>query len=206
VKAAKEAAHIFQELGDKLNEALACWHVAAACLMDPEGDAVWACQTRARIFKELGLQAKEAQAVVDLAQAYVAKVGVKLATCAIASTEDSMGGLRAAKEAYALYMSLGDRDGMETANRLFARILIYNGVVSRVIENMVDPEETYQDVMSGKYSTPDNAFPPAPQVKQPKVEDIIPTAISWTEPSSSGSTLMLVTATPLSGSLSRKGM
>lgn len=176
VKAAKEAAQIFQEIGDKPNEALAYWHIASADMMNPDGDAVWAMEKRTNIFKELGDQVKEAQAMIDLAQAHVAKVGVKMATCAIASTESTMGGLRTAKEAYSLHTSLGDREGMDAARRLFQRILIYNGVRSSVIENVVDPEETYQDIMSGKYSTKDNAFPPAPQMKQPKVEEIIPTA------------------------------
>jgi len=49
-------------------------------------------------------------------------------------------------------------------------------VSATVIESMVDPEEVYQDVMSGKYTTTKNAFPPSPVVKQPKVEEIIPTA------------------------------
>lgn len=187
--AAKEAAKTFEAIGDLPNQALSLLNVVSADMMSTNGEAVSACETRVRLFKELGDQPKEAAAVSLLAQAHVSQIGLKLATCAIASTADTMGGLKSAKEAYALYTSLGDRDGMDGAMGLFGRVLMYNGVSATVIETMTDPEEIYQDVMSGKYTTPTNAFPPAPQVKQPKVEEIIPTArqldrakFTWQQP------------------------
>merc|ERR1719361_452254 len=173
---AKEAAKIFEEIGDKSNEAMALFHIISAEMMTINGEVVAACEKRVTLFKELADQAKEAAAVKLLAEAFVSQIGLKLATCSIASTMDTIGGLKAAKEAHALFTSLGDRDGIDSALGLFGRVLMYNGVSATVIESMTDPEEIYQDVMSGKYTTTKNAFPPSPVVKQPKVEEIIPTA------------------------------
>lgn len=176
VKPAKEAIQIFKEIDDKPNQAWACKKLLEADIMKIGGEAVSAGEQRRQLFKEIGDVAMEKQALIETSHAHVAQVGLKLATCNIPSTEDTMGGLRASKDAFALSTSLGDRDGMDTSISFFQRILMYNQVPPRVWENLTDPEELYQDVLSGKYSNARNSLPPAPQIKQPKVEEIIPTA------------------------------
>jgi len=176
VKPAKEAIQIFKEIDDKPSQAWACKKLIEADVMKVGGEAVWAGEQRRQLFKEIGDVAMEKEALIQTAHAHVAQVGLKLATCNIPSTEDTMGGLRASKDAFALSTSLGDREGMDTSISFFQRILMYNEVPPRVWENLADPEELYQDVLSGKYSNARNSLPPAPQIKQPKVEEIIPTA------------------------------
>mmetsp|Transcript_67152 Transcript_67152/g.216634 ORF Transcript_67152/g.216634 Transcript_67152/m.216634 type:complete len:571 (+) Transcript_67152:77-1789(+) len=187
--AAKEALKLYKAMPDKEGEAAALLAIVSAELNDEMGGAVSAAAERASIFREMGKSLEEAGALVLLAQAHVTRIGLKLATCSIASAEDTMGALKAAKDGYALYAELGERDGMGSAMDLMYRVMMYNGVPGSVIDTISDPEELFQDVMSGKYSTPSNAFPPRPVSKQLKVEEIIPTSkqldrgkFSWNSP------------------------
>eukprot|EP00421_Protoceratium_reticulatum_P040298 CAMPEP_0168447746 /NCGR_PEP_ID=MMETSP0228-20121227/46743_1 /TAXON_ID=133427 /ORGANISM="Protoceratium reticulatum, Strain CCCM 535 (=CCMP 1889)" /LENGTH=190 /DNA_ID=CAMNT_0008462269 /DNA_START=1 /DNA_END=569 /DNA_ORIENTATION=- len=112
-----------------------------------------------------------------------------MATCSIPSADDTMAGLRAAKDAYSRSAEVGDRAGMEGAMNLFARVLMFNGVPASVLETLADPEEVFADVMTGKYSTPSNALPQKAVQKQLKLEELIPSSkqlergkFGWTKP------------------------
>eukprot|EP00420_Gonyaulax_spinifera_P032615 CAMPEP_0197873944 /NCGR_PEP_ID=MMETSP1439-20131203/3585_1 /TAXON_ID=66791 /ORGANISM="Gonyaulax spinifera, Strain CCMP409" /LENGTH=572 /DNA_ID=CAMNT_0043493021 /DNA_START=56 /DNA_END=1774 /DNA_ORIENTATION=- len=174
--AAHEALRLSQAVEDKAGEAAALLAIVSAELTSPSGKAVWAAGERVTVFKYLEDRNQEASALVLLAQAHVASIGLKMATCSIPSSEDTMGGLKSAKDAFSLHADLGNRDGMDAALGLFSRVLMYNGVPASVIETATDPEEIFQDVMSGKFTTSTNAFPPKPQLKQLKVEEIIPSS------------------------------
>lgn len=45
------------------------------------------------------------------------------------------------------------------------------------IQSISDPEQVFQDVMSGKYSHSGNALPPPPQPKQMKLEEVVPSSL-----------------------------
>lgn len=187
--AAKEALKLARSSGDKDGVANALEMVVAAELTNVEGEAVSAATERADVYKEMGDQSKQGNAMLLLAQAYVTRIGLKLATCAIASVDDTMGALQSAKDAHALLAEAGDRAGMQSAMDLMARVLMYNGVPAHIIESLSDPEDVFQDVLSGKYSTPTNGLPANPVPKNLKLEEVIPSSkqldrskFSWTNP------------------------
>merc|ERR1712203_918501 len=115
-------------------------------------------------------------------------MGKKLGTCTIPSAEDTIAALKSAKDAYGLCKS-SDADLMDGAMQVMNNALMMNGVPGEVLQTANDPEEVFQDVMSGKYTTAQNALPPAPQPKQLKLEDVVPSSkqlergkFSWTNP------------------------
>lgn len=114
--------------------------------------------------------------MLTLAQCHIARIGLKMATCSVPAVDDTMGALKAAKDAHAMAAEQGKREMMGGALDMMAQVLMYNGVPGSVIQTLSDPEEIFQDVMSGKFTTAMNAFPPKPQVKQYKIEELIPTS------------------------------
>lgn len=139
-------------------------------------EAIPAAQAQARLARERGDKAQEASALHDLALAYIARLGKKLGTCSIPSAEDSMGGLRAAKDAHALFLELGNREGQAKALSAIGKVLLINGVQPEAIESAHDPEAVFADVLSGKYTTAKNALPPKPMNKQARLEDVVPSS------------------------------
>lgn len=189
VAAAKEAVKLYRQAGAKEGIADALEMVVSADLTNADGEAVSAATERVALYKELGNQAKEGAALLLLSQVYVTSIGLKLATCSIASVTDTMSALQAAKDAHAVLAEQGDREGMDSAMGLMARVLMYNGVPSHIIEQLSDPEDVYQDVISGKYSTSTNGFPAKLRPTNLKVEEVIPSSkqldrgkFSWTNP------------------------
>lgn len=176
IAAAQEACRLYKVQGDRAGQAEALSLLVSADFGNEQGQSVWAAGERVALFRELGDQWEEARATVLLAEALVARIALKLATCSVASVEDTLAALRAARDGHALCAELDDAEGMESAMGLMCRVLMYNGVPGTVIERLSEPKEIYQDVMSGKYTTPTNAFPPRPQSKQLSVEEVVPTA------------------------------
>mmetsp|Transcript_89488 Transcript_89488/g.208408 ORF Transcript_89488/g.208408 Transcript_89488/m.208408 type:complete len:457 (-) Transcript_89488:78-1448(-) len=176
VQAAKDAQQLYNQANDRSGEADALYMIVSADLNNLEGEAVSAASERVTIYRELSDPVKEGGALLLLSQVHVTRIGLKLATCAVASVDDTMAALKSAKDAYGLLAEQVDRDGMDSAMGLMQRVLMLNGVPSSVIENVSDAEAIFQDVLSGKYSTPTNGFPAKPQPKQLKVEEIIPSS------------------------------
>mmetsp|Transcript_11833 Transcript_11833/g.32360 ORF Transcript_11833/g.32360 Transcript_11833/m.32360 type:complete len:497 (-) Transcript_11833:88-1578(-) len=187
--AAKEAYKLSKDSGDKDGMANALEMVVTAELTNVDGEAVSAATERVEIYKETGDQSKQGYALLLLAQTHVTRIGLKLAICAIASVDDSMGALQSAKDAHAVLAETGDRDGSQGAMDMMARVLMYNGVPSHIIERLTDPEDVFQDVISGKYSTTKNGLPSKVLPTNLKLEEVVPSAkqlergkFSWNNP------------------------
>jgi len=177
VAAATEALRLFKSAGSKAGQAAALSAITTADFDNDLGQAIWAATEKVTLFKEAADGAQEADALMALANIHVARMGRKIAKCSIASQEDSIAALRAARDAHGLFGYSGNPAGMETAMRAVAQVLLYNNVPSDVIEAVRDPHEVVQDVMSGKYSLRNNALPqPAFVPNNKKIEEIVPSA------------------------------
>merc|ERR1719220_81948 len=173
---------------DKHGRAQALLSIATIDFHEERGEAISASEERVKILRDLGDKSAEASALITLANAHIARMGKKMGACSIASAEDTIAVLKAAKEAYSLCKS-SDVELMDGAMQAVGNVLMMNGVPGEVIQGMNDPEEIFQDVMSGKYTSNQNALPPAPQPKQLKLEDVVPTSkqlergkFSWNNP------------------------
>jgi len=115
--------------------------------------------------------------LLALANAHVARIAKKIARCSLAPADDSIGALKAAKEAFAIFDATSFYDGMENARRAVAQVLSYNNVAAEVVASLPNPEEVFQAVMEGKYSSSKNALPQTPAyTKNLKIEEIVPSA------------------------------
>lgn len=126
--------------------------------------------------KASGDVALEAAATLDLAKAHIANLVKKLDKCSVPSSEDSMEALKRAKDAFVLSSGIGSREGMDEASHVSSLVLMYNGVPPHAFEVAAgDPEVLFQEVMEGKYTTAQNAFPipPAPS-KGYKLDEVVP--------------------------------
>mmetsp|Transcript_82988 Transcript_82988/g.209196 ORF Transcript_82988/g.209196 Transcript_82988/m.209196 type:complete len:705 (+) Transcript_82988:121-2235(+) len=190
VAAATEALKLFKTADSKAGQAAALSAISTADFDNELGQGISAAKERVELFKEMQDGAQQADALMALANIHVARMGRKIARCSIASQEDSIAALRAAKDAHGLFGYTGNPGGMETAMRAVAQVLLYNGVPSDVIEVVRDPEEVFQDVMNGKYSDKKNALPQSAVVpSNKKIEEIVPSAkqlergkFGWSDP------------------------
>jgi len=158
---AKEAVSGAASKGDKKLEAQATEALATVYISKTEPElAIKAAIKAAEIAKESGDNAIEASAKLTLANAYVASIGKGMGKCTLASAQDSIEALKAGKEAHALFANTGGSDGMTEVMRTIGLVLMYNQVSSDMIQSASDPEQVYQDVMSGRYSHSKNALPP----------------------------------------------
>lgn len=177
VSAANEALRLYQDLDSKAGQAAALAAITTADFDNEEGKAVWAATERASLFKGMGDRYQEADALLALANVHVSRIGKKIARCSLAPAEDSIAALRAAKDAHGLFGISGYPEGMENAMRAVAQVLQYNNVASDVIAAAADPEEVFQNVLSGNYSSNRNALPQRAVAKNiSKIEDIVPSA------------------------------
>mmetsp|Transcript_56116 Transcript_56116/g.125245 ORF Transcript_56116/g.125245 Transcript_56116/m.125245 type:complete len:362 (-) Transcript_56116:122-1207(-) len=140
---------------------------------DPQ-EGLAACQLRVKRAKESGDAAQEAEALLSLARARLARLSKKLGSCSVADREDSVEALRAAKDAHGLFSSRGNAAGQAAVLQIVARVLLFNGVHPDVVEATGDPAEIFSEVMSGKFTSPKNALPPKPNVPLPKLEEAVP--------------------------------
>lgn len=188
IEKAQEALKLCKGIDDKRGQANALLSIATTDFHEERGEAISASEARVQIFRDLGDKSSEASALITLGNAHVARMGKKLGTCTIPSAEDTIAALKAAKDAYGLCKS-SDADLMDGAMQVMNNALMMNGVPGEVLQNANDPEEVFHDVMSGKYTTAQNALPPAPQPKQLKLEDVVPSSkqlergkFSWNNP------------------------
>lgn len=189
ISAAKESLRLFRTVADKAGQADAFRAIAAADCDNERGEGVLAAQERAKLYKETGEQRLQAAALLALAELHVARMGRKLASCRIASADDTIAALQAAKDAYALFALGHNHDGQASSMRTIAHALLYNGVSPDVVERATDPEDIFQDVMSGKYTSAQNALPSRPMSKTLKLEEVVPSSkqldrgrFAWNDP------------------------
>mmetsp|Transcript_35303 Transcript_35303/g.101513 ORF Transcript_35303/g.101513 Transcript_35303/m.101513 type:complete len:701 (-) Transcript_35303:173-2275(-) len=187
--AAREALELFKGAGSRAGQAAALTAITAAAYDDESGQAVEAAQEKVALFKDSGEWYQEADSLLALANVLVSRIGKKIARCKLASSDDTLAALRAAKDAHLKFSTSGNPAGMESAMRVVSQILLYNNVSSDVIDAVRDPEEVLQDVMSGKYSDPRNALPKPDVVKSTKLDEIIPSSkqldrnkFAWNQP------------------------
>jgi len=188
IETAKEALQLSKGIDDKQGQAQALLSIYTIDFNEERGEAIPAAEERVQIFRSLGDKSAEANALIILGNAHIARMAKKLGTCTIASAEDSIAALKAAKEAYGLCKS-SDAELMDGAMQVVVHTLSMNGVSGEVIQNVNDPDEVFQDVMSGKYTTAQNALPPVPQPKAMRLEDVVPSSkqlergkFSWNNP------------------------
>jgi len=163
--------------GDKKLEAQATEALASVYMAKTEPDmAVTTAKKAVEIAKESGDKGAEASATLTLANAYVASIAKGMGKCTLASAQDSIDALKAGKDAHALFAESGGSEGMMEVMRTIGLVLMYNSIEPALIDAASDPEQVFQDVMSGKYSSPKNALPPAPQPKNMKLEEVVPSA------------------------------
>jgi hypothetical protein len=175
---AQEAVSGATSKGDKKLEAQATEALATVYMSKTEPELAIKAATKAvETAKASGDKATEASAKLTLANAYVASIGKGMGKCSLASAQDSIEALKAGKEAHALFGEVGGSDGMMEVMRTIGLVLMYNQVSPELIESASDPEQVYQDVMSGRYSHSKNALPPAPQPKQLKLEEAVPSSL-----------------------------
>lgn len=189
VHAAKEALKLFKALGNKLGQVSAYKAIIEADMDLACDQAIPFAQQGIKMLREMGDRKQEGDVLLLLAKAHVTRLGKKLGICSIPSAEDTMGALKAAKDANALFMEHGQGELQVSAIRIIARALLYNGLEPEVIEGATDPEEIFQEIMTGKYSNSRNALPPAPKPQIQKIEEIIPSAkqldkgnFKWNDP------------------------
>lgn len=164
--------------GDKKLEAQATEALATVYMSKTEPDlAIKAATKAADIAKESGDKATMASTKLTLANAYVASIGKAMGKCSLASAKDSIEALKAGKEAHSLFAETGGNDGMMEVMRTVGLVLMYNQVAPELIESATDPEQVFQDVMSGRYSSAKNALPSTPSTKQMKLEEIVPSSL-----------------------------
>jgi len=172
--AAREALRLSKAAEDKLGQAAAFKAMVFAAAGFDDSKAIAASQERLKLLKELGDRAGEASALIDLGKSYMAKMSKKLTSCAVASPEDTVEALRAAKDAHTIFSQLRDSPGETAALQIVARVLLYNGVHPDIVEASRDPEEIFADVVAGKYTNSKNALPPKPLTKPLKLEEAVP--------------------------------
>lgn len=172
--AAREALRLSKVAEDKAGQAAAFRAMVFAAAGFDDNKAIAASQERIKLLKELGDRAGEATALIDLAKSYMSKLSKKLTSCAVASAEDTIEALRAAKDAHSIFSQLRDSPGETGALQIVARALLYNGVHPDIVEASRDPAEIFADVMAGKYTNSKNALPPKPLTKPLKLEEAVP--------------------------------
>lgn len=141
-----------------------------------EFKSIQECESNLAFAKASGDILLEAAATLDLAKAHVASLVKKLDKCSVPSSEDSMEALRRSKDAFTLSSSAGSREGGEEAAHVASLVMTYNGVPPHAYEmSASDPEVLFQEVMAGKYTTPQNAFPAPPMPsKGIKLDEVVP--------------------------------
>jgi hypothetical protein len=175
---AQEAVSGASGKGDKKLEAQATEALATVYMSKSEPElAIKAAIKAVDMAKESGDKGTEASAKLTLSNAYVASIGKAMGKCSLASAKDSIEALKAGKEAHALFAQTGGNDGMMEVMRTIGLVLMYNQVAPELIESASDPEQVFQDVMSGRYSHSKNALPPAPNPKQMKLEEVVPSSL-----------------------------
>eukprot|EP00441_Pelagodinium_beii_P045901 CAMPEP_0197623706 /NCGR_PEP_ID=MMETSP1338-20131121/3664_1 /TAXON_ID=43686 ORGANISM="Pelagodinium beii, Strain RCC1491" /NCGR_SAMPLE_ID=MMETSP1338 /ASSEMBLY_ACC=CAM_ASM_000754 /LENGTH=486 /DNA_ID=CAMNT_0043193765 /DNA_START=37 /DNA_END=1494 /DNA_ORIENTATION=+ len=172
--AAREALRLSKSAGDQSGQAAALKALLKATAETDRDKALVIASERIKLLREMHDRAGEANALTDLARVHVQKLSNKLKTCSIASADDSLAALRASKDAHGIFSELRNLQGQAAALQIVARVLLYNGVHPDVIEASRDPTAIFADVMSGKYSSSRNAFPPPANPKQVKLEEAVP--------------------------------
>merc|ERR1719203_1310292 len=131
---------------------------------------------RIEVLEGTGNMYQKAEAHLALARVHVALLGKKIARCSVASPEDTIAALGAAKQAYALFERMGSREGVEGTVRVAATVLMYNKVPPDEIEVAGGPEEVLRDVMNGRYSHSANALPRQKVPTNLEVKDVVPSS------------------------------
>jgi len=189
--AAMAALALYKSKGDVAGQGAALSALIISEMEDVKGSAVQAAQERLALYKEKGQTLEMAGSHLALAGAYVARLAKKLATCALASAEDSLGALNAAKDAYDGFRNENNWEGQDAAMREVGRTLSYNNVPGDLIESVRDPDQALEQVMAGAFTNSKNALPSKAVVssKNVKIEDLIPSSkqldkgkFAWTRP------------------------
>lgn len=187
--AAKEALQIFKDMGSIDGQSAALSAIAVVDFESDGGDAIWASEEKIALYQ--GNAEKESEALLALANVFVARIGRKIARCSLASSHDTIAAIKAAKDAYAACRRIGDSAGMESAMRVVSQALLYNNVSPDAIESVTDPDQVYQDVQAGAYGNAKNALPRAELQtnKNLKIDDVIPSSkqldrgkFAWNQP------------------------
>lgn len=193
VAAAKEALKLYKAFGNRDGQFQAVKAIVEADMdLSCEQAVIFAHQC-VKTMQQSGDRRKEGEALLLLARAHTCRLGKKLGTCAIPSAEDTMGALRAAKDANAIFIETGLGELQPAAVRTIARVLLYNGLEPEVIEAATDPEEIFQEIMTGKFSNSRNALPSKPLPANVKLEELIPSvkqldksSFSWNKDPTAG--------------------
>jgi len=172
--AARESLRLAKLGGSQAAQAEALKAICQAAVDSDSSQAIAAAEERVKLLRQIGDRPLQAMALIDLASAYLARLRKKLSTCSIPSAEDTIGALRSAKDAHTLFVEQRSTDGQARALPIIARVLLFNGVHPDIVEASANPDEIFADVMSGKYSSSQNALPQQPQPTNLKVEDVIP--------------------------------
>jgi len=190
VEASTEALGLYKSLNSRAGQSAALAAMASADAENESGKSVWAATERVTLFKDAGDIHGEGEAQLALAKLYVGRIAKKITRCQLASSDDSVAALFAAREAAHQLARSGDHEGRAAAQECVGQVLMYNGVDADVIASATDPDQVYNDVMSGVYTSSKNALPG--KVHQPanqKLEDMVPSAgqlqrgsFSWSNP------------------------
>jgi len=180
---------LYKELGSKGGLSTALAAIVAADYDNDLDAAKGAAEERIQLLKELGEVQEEANAQLALANVHVAAMGRKIARCSVASLDDTLGALEAAKAGNHLYARIGSHEGIMSTTRAVASVLMYNKVPPEAIDAAGSPDDVIRDVLSGRYSHAENALPRQKLATDTKLEDTVPSSkvlerqrFGWTNP------------------------